>query len=122
VQACAATLENIAAERASAGDNSSNDDADSAGSGGDSGDEDEWESAPRSAKMRAADSSFDAGRAETGKAGEDADERELLDATIKMVRLLANLSIDPVTGTQLGTKAAVLQVRLGPYTSYCCTP
>jgi hypothetical protein len=60
--------------------------------------------------MRAADSSFDAGRAETGKAGEDADERELLDATIKMVRLLANLSIDPETGAQLGTKAAVLQV------------
>lgn len=37
-------------------------------------------------------------------------DREFIDATIKLVRLLANLSIDEQTGTALGSKANTLEV------------
>lgn len=78
----------------------------------DSGDESENSDAPNEeavARERRGDQSFDAtGNREEGRSG----EREFLDATIKMVRLLANLSIDSEIGTMLGSRVSVLEVSL----------
>lgn len=47
---------------------------------------------------------------EGNEEGSRSSEREFLDATIKMVRLLANLCIDPEIGAAMGARLDVTQV------------